>query len=234
MIESRLEPISLNHFVSIAIDGPAASGKSSVGLELSKRLGYLFLDTGVMYRAITWAALNEGLDINNESQVSKLSSRLKININQPSLDDGRINDIIVDGVDITRKITEKQINDNVSQVSKYKEVRNSLTKQQQKIAQDGDIVMVGRDIGTVVLPNADHKFFLIASAHERAKRRHLEELNKGRNPNYKEIHSNILERDRIDTTRILAPLIPAKDAITINTDNKSINQVVEEILLKIE
>ena len=119
---------------------------------------------------------------------------------------------IVDGVDITRKITEKSVNDNVSQVSKYKEVRYSLTKQQQEIALKGDIVMVGRDIGTVVLPNADYKFFLNASAQERAKRRHLEEIKKGGNPIFEEIQSNIIERDRIDTTRILAPLIPAKDA----------------------
>jgi CMP/dCMP kinase len=224
----------LSHNVSIAIDGPAASGKSSVGLELSKRLGYLFLDTGVMYRAITWAALQNKIDPNDEAAVSKLATQSVIEINQPSFRDGRTNDIYVDGVDITRKITEKQVNDNVSLVSKYKEVRNSLTKQQQKIALRGNIVMVGRDIGTVVLPGADYKFFLNASSQERAKRRHLEEIKKGGNPIFEEIQSNIIERDRIDTTRILAPLIPAKDAYIINTDNKTIEQVVEEILLTIE
>jgi cytidylate kinase len=224
----------LSHFVSIAIDGPAASGKSSVGLELSKRLGYLFLDTGIMYRAVTWAALQKGVDINAEAQISQLAAEIIITIIQPSLEDGRTNDICVDGVDITRRITEKKVNDNVSQVSKYKEVRSSLTKQQQKFALNGDIVMVGRDIGTVVLPNAEHKFFLTASAQERAKRRHREEIKKGGNPNFEEIQSNIMERDKIDTTRILAPLIPAKDAIIINTDNKSINQVVEEILSRIK
>lgn len=224
----------MSHFVSIAIDGPAASGKSSVGLELSKRLGYLFLDTGIMYRAVTWAALQKGVDINAEAQISQLAAEIIITIIQPSLEDGRTNDICVDGVDITRRITEKKVNDNVSQVSKYKEVRSSLTKQQQKFALNGDIVMVGRDIGTVVLPNAEHKFFLTASAQERAKRRHREEIKKGGNPNFEEIQSNIMERDKIDTTRILAPLIPAKDAIIINTDNKSINQVVEEILSRIK
>ena len=224
----------MSQYVSIAIDGPAASGKSSVGLELSKRLGYLFLDTGVMYRAITWAALQKNIGIDNETAISKLASKSIIEIYQPSLKDGRTNDICVDGVDITRQLTEKLINDNVSQVSKYKEVRNSLTKQQQEIALKGNIVMVGRDIGTVVLPGADHKFFLNASSQERAKRRHLEEIKKGGNPIFEEIRSNIIERDRIDTTRILAPLIPAKDAHIIDTDNKTIEQVVEEILLIIK
>lgn len=224
----------MSHYVSIAIDGPAASGKSSVGLELSIRLGYLFLDTGVMYRAITWVALQKRVDFNEESAISELASQSIIEINQPSLGDGRTNDIFVNGVDITKKITEKQVNENVSLVSKYKGVRDSLTKQQQEIALKGNIVMVGRDIGTVVLPNADHKFFLNASSHERAKRRHLEEIKKGGNPNFEEIQSNIIERDRIDTTRILAPLIPAKDAHIITTDNKTIDQVVKEIVSIIE
>lgn len=221
----------MSHYVSIAIDGPAASGKSSVGLELSKRLGYLFLDTGVMYRAITWSALQKKIDINDETAISKLASQSIININQPSLANGRTNDICVDGIDITKKITEKQVNENVSIISKYKGVRFSLTKQQQELALKGNIVMVGRDVGTVVLPNADYKFFLNASSYERAKRRHLEEIKKGGNPNFEEIQSNIIERDRIDTTRLLAPLIPDKDAHIITTDNKSIHQVVKEILL---
>ena len=224
----------MSHFKAIAIDGPAASGKSSVGLELSKRLGYLFLDTGVMYRAVTWAALKKGFDMNDETNISQLAADLKINITQPSNKVGSFNKINVDGVDVTRKITEKKVNDNVSQISKYKEVRNSLTIQQQKIAQKGNIVMVGRDIGTVVLPNANCKFFLNASVDERAKRRHREEIERGENPNFEEIQSNILKRDRIDSTRTLAPLIPAKDAIIIETDNKSIDQVVEEILSNIK
>jgi CMP/dCMP kinase len=220
----------LSHYVSIAIDGPAASGKSSVGLALSKSLGYLFLDTGVMYRAITWAALQKNIDIENEAAISKLASQSIIEIKQPSQKDGRTNDLCLDGIDITQKITDKLINDNVSVVSKYKDVRKYLTRQQQEIALNGNIVMVGRDIGTVVLPNADHKFFLNASSHERAKRRHLEEIKKGGNPIFEEIQNNIIERDRIDTTRKVAPLIPAKDAHIIDTDNKTIEQVVMEIL----
>lgn len=219
---------------TIAIDGPAASGKSSVGVLLAKRLGYMFLDTGVMYRAVTWAALTKGFDINNESQISQLAQNLDIKINKPEQNDNYANEIIVDGVDITLKLVEQKVNDNVSQVSKYKGVRNSLTLQQQIIAQKGNIVMVGRDIGTVVLPNADSKFFLKASVCERAKRRFQEEMKRGREPNYEEIFDNIEKRDRIDSTRILAPMVSAKDAIIIDTDNKTINQVVDEILSKLK
>ncbi|MDP2964459.1 MAG: (d)CMP kinase [Pelolinea sp.] len=223
----------MNQYISIAIDGPAASGKSSVGLRLAKQLGYLFLDTGVMYRAVTWAALTKGIDIFDESKVSELASNIMIKIDQPSIDDGRVNDIYVDGVDLTWKIKEQGVNDHVSQVSKYHGVRNTLTLQQQKIALQGNIVMVGRDIGTVVLPNTNRKFFLNASVEERAKRRYEEEIRRGGNPNNTEILDNVIKRDKIDSTRDLAPLVPANDAIIIDTNNKNIDQVVEEILIKL-
>ncbi|MCJ7636341.1 MAG: (d)CMP kinase [Nitrososphaeraceae archaeon] len=223
----------MNRYISIAIDGPAASGKSSVGLKVANRLGYLYLDTGVMYRAVTWAALDKGIDIFDESKVSKLALILKIRIDQPSKDDGRVNDIYVDDIDVTWKVKEQRVNENVSQVSKYPGVRNSLTLQQQNIALKGNIVMVGRDIGTVVLANAKRKFFLNASEEERARRRYEEEKVRGGNPNYKEILDNVKKRDKIDSTRDLAPLVPANDAVIINTNNKNIDQVVEEILLKI-
>ena len=223
----------MNRYISIAIDGPAASGKSSVGLKVANRLGYLYLDTGVMYRAVTWAALDKGIDIFDESKVSKLALILKIRIDQPSKEDGRVNDIYVDDIDVTWKVKEQRVNENVSQVSKYPGVRNSLTLQQQNIALKGNIVMVGRDIGTVVLANAKRKFFLNASEEERARRRYEEEKVRGGNPNYKEILDNVKKRDKIDSTRDLAPLVPANDAVIINTNNKNIDQVVEEILLKI-
>ena len=223
----------MNRYISITIDGPAASGKSSVGLKVANRLGYLYLDTGVMYRAVTWAALDKGIDIFDESKVSKLALILKIRIDQPSKDDGRVNDIYVDDIDVTWKVKEQRVNENVSQVSKYPEVRYSLTLQQQNIALKGNIVMVGRDIGTVVLANAKRKFFLNASEEERARRRYEEEKVRGGNPNYKEILDNVKKRDKIDSTRDLAPLVPANDAVIIDTNNKNIDQVVEEILLKI-
>lgn len=220
----------MNHFISIAIDGPAASGKSSVGLELSRRLGFLFLDTGVMYRAVTCASLNKGIDMNDESRISQLASELLITIKHPAPGEGYLHEIYVDGEDISRKITEQKVNDHVSQVSKYRGVRQSLTLQQQKIARDGNIVMVGRDIGTVVLPDAKFKFFLSASVEERAKRRHREVIEKDGNSDFNEIRQNIITRDKIDSTRELAPLAAAEDAVVINTDNKSIQEVVDEIL----
>jgi cytidylate kinase len=223
----------LNRYISIAIDGPAASGKSSVGLKVANRLGYLYLDTGVMYRAVTWAALDKGIDIFDESKVSKLALILKIRIDQPSKEDGRVNDIYVDDIDVTWKVKEQRVNENVSQVSKYPGVRNSLTLQQQNIALKGNTIMVGRDIGTVVLANAKRKFFLYASEEERARRRYEEEKTRGGDPNFKEILDNVKKRDKIDSTRDLAPLVPANDAVIINTNNKNIDQVVEEILLKI-
>jgi CMP/dCMP kinase len=223
----------LGQFISIAIDGPAASGKSSVGLELANRMGYLFLDTGVMYRAVTWAALNEKIDINDESKVSDLVSKLEIKINQSSINDGRVNDIFVDNVDVTWKIKEPNVNDHVSQISTYRKVREILTFKQQEIAKQGNIVMVGRDIGTIVLPNANYKFFLNASEEERAKRRFEEEKRRGGNSDFSEILNNIKKRDQIDSSRDLAPLLPADDAEIIDTDNKSIDQVVEEIFEQI-
>lgn len=223
----------MSQYISIAIDGPAASGKSSVGLRLANQLGYLFLDTGAMYRAVTWAALNREIDIFDEIKVSELAANLLIKIDQPSVGDGHVNDIFVDGVDVTWKIKEHGVNDYVSQVSKYHGVRNSLTLQQQKIAQQGNIVMVGRDIGTVVLPKANQKFFLNASVEERAKRRYEEEISRGGKPDYTEIINNVIKRDKIDSTRDLAPLVPAIDAIIIDTNNKNIEQVVEEIFQKI-
>jgi cytidylate kinase len=223
----------LNQYISIAIDGPAASGKSSVGLRLAKKLGYLFLDTGVMYRAVTWAALTKQINIFDELKVSELASNIRIKIDQPSIDDGRVNDIYVDGVDITWKIKEQGVNDSVSQVSKYQAVRSTLTLQQQKIALQGNIVMVGRDIGTVVLPNTNRKFFLSATMEERAKRRFEEEKNRGGNPSFQVILGNIKKRDEIDSQRDFAPMVPANDAIVVDTNNKDLDQVVEEIYVKL-
>jgi cytidylate kinase len=223
----------LNQYISIAIDGPAASGKSSVGLRLAKKLGYLFFDTGVMYRAVTWAALTKQIDIFDELKVSELASNIRIKIDQPSIDDGRVNDIYVDGVDITWKIKEQGVNDSVSQVSKYQAVRSTLTLQQQKIALQGNIVMVGRDIGTVVLPNTNRKFFLSATMEERAKRRFEEEKNRGGNPSFQVILGNIKKRDEIDSQRDFAPMVPANDAIVVDTNNKDLDQVVEEIYVKL-
>ena len=214
---------------SIAIDGPVASGKTSVGLSLAERLGYLFLDTGVMYRAAAWAAVKAGLDINDEQAVSDLTEKIKIEIMKPSTADGRSNDIYVDGQDVTWEIRKDYVNNNVSQISTYKQVRKVLTEQQRQFGQRGSVVMVGRDIGTVVLPDAELKVFLIASAEERARRRFNEDKQRKGQANYQQILDNMIQRDKTDSSRAVAPLVAAKDAVEIVTDGKSKDEVVEEI-----
>ena len=153
---------------TIAIDGPAASGKSSIGQELALNLGYLFLDTGLMYRAVTWAALNQNIKITDEKMVNKLARQIKITIQSPSVKDDRQYDVLLNKKDITWLIRSQNVNDNVSQVSAYAGVREEMTARQRNIGKQGNIVMVGRDIGTVVLPDADLKIYLEASVEERA------------------------------------------------------------------
>lgn len=215
---------------SIAIDGPAASGKSSVGLGVAKYFGYLFLDTGIMYRAVTWAAIDQAIDVNDEQGVSDLVQNVSIDIKPPSVMDGRINDVYLDEKDITWKIRDPEVNNHVSLVSTYPKVREVLTASQMKIGLRGKIVMVGRDIGTVVMPHADLKIFLKASARERAKRRFDEEVERGENPDFNKLYKALKERDKIDSSRALAPLIPAEDAIVINTDRKTKEKVIKEII----
>ncbi|BBB48352.1 CMP/dCMP kinase [Pelolinea submarina] len=206
-----------------------ASGKTSVGLSLADRLGYLFLDTGVMYRAAAWAAVEAGLDIDDEQAVSDLTAKIKIEIMKPSAADGRSNDIFVDGQDVTWEIRKDYVNNNVSQISTYKQVRKVLTEQQRLFGQRGSVVMVGRDIGTVVLPDADLKVFLIASVEERARRRYNEDKQRKGSADYQQILDNMIQRDKTDSSRAVAPLVAAKDAVEIVTDGKSKDEVVEEI-----
>lgn len=218
----------------IAIDGPAASGKSTVGQLLAKQLGYIFLDTGVMYRAVTWLALKNKIDIKNEQDVSEIAQTIKIDIHHPRINDGRQFDVLVNGEDITWMIRDSKIDDNISQVSMYPGVRLALTRQQREIGKQGRIVMVGRDIGTVVLPDADLKIYLEASVEERAQRRYQESITRGEDQSFESILRSMKRRDQIDSRRSLAPLVPANDAIIINTDGKNIKEVLKEILQLIE
>jgi len=214
----------------ITIDGPVASGKSSVGLKIAKELGYIFLDTGIMYRAVAWAAINRNVNIDDVKEVGTLAQQIVIEIKPPTKTDGRINDVFVDKVNVTWKIREPEVNENVSQVSRYQFVRKVLTEQQQEFGRRGKIVMAGRDIGTIVMPNADLKIFLEASVKERALRRYNEELKRGKQSNLEDVIKNVEMRDKIDSSREIAPLIPAEDAVIINTDGKDISRVVDEIL----
>jgi cytidylate kinase len=215
---------------TIAIDGPAASGKSTIGELLAKRLGYLYFDTGAMYRAVTWAALQQGIAIEDEATVTTLAQHMKIDIVRPTEDDGRQYTVLADGTDITWEIRRADIDHGVSPVSAYAGVRAALTAQQHRIGDKGRVVMVGRDIGTVVLPQAELKIYLEATPEERARRRFREIEARGEDANYEQILDAMRRRDRIDSGRTLAPLRPADDAVVIDTTGLSIEQVLDRVL----
>jgi cytidylate kinase len=214
----------------IAIDGPAASGKSTLGLRLANTLGYLFFDTGVMYRAVTWLALQRGIDVRDETAITALAEKTQIDVAPASKSDGRACDVLVDGQDITWEIRRRKVESNVSRVSAYRGVRSALSQQQRRIGQRGRIVMVGRDIGTVVLPEADLKIYLDATAEQRARRRYDEIIARGAQADYNEILAKVIDRDRIDSTRDVAPLKAAEDAIVLDSDKLTADEVLEQVL----
>jgi cytidylate kinase len=214
---------------TIAIDGSAASGKSTVGALLAQRLGYLYFDTGVMYRAVTWATLDRNIEPENVEAVSDLAEKLLIEVNPNGPDDGRLYTVLADGRDITWQIRSPEVEAFVSLVSSYPRVRAALTARQRRIAAHGSIVMVGRDIGTVVLPGADLKVFMRASAEERARRRYNETLAQGKAANLEEILTAIRERDKQDREKPISPMIPASDAVIIETNDLSIEEVLAQV-----
>ena len=214
----------------IAIDGPAASGKSTLGLRLASALGYLFFDTGVMYRAVTWLALNHDMNLHDEAAISALAEKMQIDVAPASRSDGRACDVLVAGRDITWETRLPNVEANVSAVSAYRGVREALSGQQRRIGKRGRVVMVGRDIGTVVLPDADLKIYLDATAEERAQRRYDEIIARGGTADHQEILAKVIERDHIDSTRAVAPLKAAQDAIVINTNKLTADEVFEQAL----
>lgn len=215
----------------MAIDGPASSGKSTVAKIIAKRFGYVYCDTGAMYRSVTWAALENGIDVSDTKQVIDLARRIKITF-EPGQPDQRV---FVDGHEVTKDIRTEKIAANVSAVAAIPEVRAQMVEQQRQIAQAGGIVMDGRDIGTTVLPDAQVKVFLVASAHERARRRYEENLQKGlATQSLDELEAAIKLRDQKDSTRKVSPLTQAKDAILIDTTSLTIDQVVDEISVLIK
>lgn len=220
---------SLSH-PSIAIDGPAASGKSTLGKKVAEHLDWLFFDTGVMYRAVTWLALQAGVGIDNEQAITAIAERSVIDVLPASQEDGRTSDLVADGQDITWQIRRPEVDANVSPVSTYPGVRAALSAQQRRIGLRGQVVMVGRDIGTVVLPEAGLKIYLDASPEERARRRYREVIGRGESADYEQILQIVKKRDQIDSTRAVAPLRAAEDAIVIDSDHLSIEQVVEKTL----
>lgn len=212
----------------IAIDGPASSGKSTTAKLLAEKLGYLYIDTGAMYRAITLMALRNNI-VNNQEEIIKLARNLDIEL---KFENGQIS-VFVDGVDVSEDIRSLEVSNNVSPISKIEEVRKILVEKQRLMGKNGGVVMEGRDITTVVFPNADVKIFLTATIDERAKRRVKEYHSKGINIDFEKVVENINERDRIDSSREVSPLKKSDDAIEIDTSYLTIDQQVNAILEKV-
>lgn len=209
-------------FVQIAIDGPAGAGKSTIAKRIAERLNITYIDTGAMYRALTYKVLANNIDITNEKTIIELAQNSNIQFLQEN--------IYLDGKMINEEIRSIEINKKVSHVAKIKEVREILVDAQRKIALGQDVIMDGRDIGTHVLPNATLKIFLTASVQERALRRYLELKKKGIEVDIDELEKDIMNRDNIDSQRAFAPLVKAEDAIIIDTTGLTIEDVVERII----
>jgi len=214
---------------SIAIDGPVASGKSTVGKRLADQLGYLFFDTGIMYRAVTCLALRELGAAENTQAVTALAERVHIDIQPPTVSDGRDATVLADGEDLTWAIRGKEVEGNVSLVAAIPAVRRCLTEQMRRVGLRGQVVMVGRDVGTVILPEADLKIFLTASVEARARRRWQDEQARSGSRTYADILANLAERDRIDSSRALAPLRAATDAVQLDATDLDLPGVVAAI-----
>ena len=205
----------------IAIDGPAGSGKSTIAKLIAEDLGLVYLDTGAMYRLVTLKALNEGI-LDNLDKIIKMLDDLRIDIKK--------NGFYLDDTNVSEEIRKPVVSENVSDIAAIREVREKMVDLQRKFSESKNVILDGRDIGTVVFPNADLKIFLVADAKERAKRRYKELVEKGENVEIEEIYDNILKRDKIDSTRKESPLKKAKDAVEVDTTFKSIKEVKNEIL----
>ena len=209
----------------IAIDGPAGSGKSTTAKNVAEKLGFIHINTGAMYRGIALKCIQEDVNIEDTSQLNYLLTHTKLEF----ASEGELT-LFMDGVDISAEITSVQVTDFVSQVSAISEVREKLVQYQRKMAEGLNVVLEGRDIGTVVFPNADHKFFLVADIHERAMRRKKEMEAKGEVVSLEELTSEMEERDRKDSTRKHSPLKKAEDAVEIDTTGISIEEQVNRIV----
>ena len=205
----------------IAIDGPAGSGKSTIAKLIAEDLGLVYLDTGAMYRLVTLKALNDGI-LGNLDKIIKMLDNLNIDIKE--------NGFYLDDIDVSEEIRKPAVSENVSDIAAIREVREKMVDLQRKFSESKNVILDGRDIGTVVFPNADVKIFLVADAKERANRRYKELVAKGENVRIEEIYENILKRDKIDSTRKESPLKKADNAIEVDTTSKNIEEVKNEIL----
>jgi len=211
----------------VAIDGPGGAGKSTIARLLAQKLNYLHLDTGAMYRAVTLAALREDIDFNQQEKLIELARKIDISFDQKG-------EILLDGENVSEEIRKAEVNKHVSQTAAVKGVRDVLVKKQQQLAQNNKVVMDGRDITTVVLPEADHKFFLTASLEERARRRYQEVRSKNKDADFEKIKESIARRDKMDSEREHSPLKKAEDAVLVDTTNLSIDEVLAKMIEIIE
>ncbi|HEY4552743.1 MAG TPA: (d)CMP kinase [Bacillaceae bacterium] len=212
--------------IRIDIDGPAAAGKSTVAKITAEKLSYIYIDTGAMYRAITYRALKENADLFNEGDISVLLAKTSIDLLPgPS---GQL--VLCDGADITNDIRMAEVTNSVSIVAAHAQVREEMVRRQQELARNGGVVMDGRDIGTKVLPDAELKIFLLASSDVRAERRHKENVRRGFPSDIEQLKKDIELRDKLDSEREVSPLKKAEDAIVIDTSALEINEVADKIL----
>lgn len=217
--------------IQVAIDGPASAGKSTVAKLVAKRFNYVYCDTGAMYRVVTLAALDQGIAVTDSTQVSQLAREIKISF-APGEPEQRV---FLNGRDVTMAIRQGRIDKNVSAVAAIPAVREEMTNQQRQIAEEGGIVMDGRDIGSTVLPNAPVKIFMVATAHERARRRYVENKAKGiATASLEELQKEIELRDQKDSSRKVSPLVQAPDAVRLDTTSLTIDEVVDRISTIIE
>jgi CMP/dCMP kinase len=212
--------------ISIAIDGPAAAGKSTVAKIVAEKLSYIYVDTGAMYRALTYKAQKNHIDLQNEEALLSLLQETNIEL-KPS-ESGQL--VFVDGEDVTEAIRSSEVTNSVSITAKHRMIREEMVARQRRFAVNGGVVMDGRDIGTHVLPDAEVKVFLRASVDERAKRRHEENLAKGFDSDLETLKKEIAARDKLDSEREIAPLKKAADAVEIDTTSLTIEQVVDKII----
>jgi CMP/dCMP kinase len=210
----------------ITIDGPAGAGKSTVSRLIAKKLDYLYLDTGAMYRAVALQAKRKGIDFNDNKRLRAMCKEIDINF----VPDGDNSSIHIGEEDVSAEIRKPEMDMLSSTISAIKEVREAMTELQRKIGMAEGLVAEGRDMGTVVFPDADYKFFITASPEVRAERRYAERLGRSESVSMEEVDADIRKRDEQDKTRLIAPLRPAKDAITIDTTSLGIDQVAEKIL----
>lgn len=213
--------------ISVTIDGPSAAGKSTIAKMVAKKENFIYIDTGAMYRCVAYYCLTQKIDLNDEKAVEQAIEHIQISLTPD-------NKVYLNDEDVSNQIRQDQVSLGASCVSKYQAVRNFLVDEQRKMAKAGNVILDGRDIGTVVLPNADLKIYQIASVETRAKRRYLENLERGLNADLETIKKEIEERDYQDTHREISPLKKAEDAIELDTSSLTLEEVVEQVLTLIQ